>query len=84
MPTIAFVDGVALIIYPNDHLPPHIHAKIAEHNCKLTIASGEVVEGSLPPAKLRAVRAWLKEHFEEVSFAWTEVYSGRGFRGKIE
>ena len=59
MPTIAFVDGVALIIYPNDHLPPHIHAKFAEYSCKLIIATGELVEGKLPPAKLRAVRAWL-------------------------
>ena len=84
MPTIAIVDGVALIIYSNDHLPPHIHAQIAEYECKILIASGEVIQGEIPPAKLRKVQSWLKEHFDDVSFAWEEVYSGRGFKGRIK
>ncbi len=84
MPTIAIVDGVAIIIFPNDHPPPHIHARLAEHECKLDIVTAELISGSLPPAKLAKVQHWLKAHSREVSFAWDEVYSGRSFKGRIE
>ena len=84
MPTIAIVDGVAIVIYPNDHTPPHVHARFAEFECRISIATGEVMSGDLPAAKLIKVRAFLKQHFFEVSFAWDEIYSGRGFKGKIE
>ena len=84
MPTIAFVDGVALLIYPRDHVPPHVHARIAEHRCKLSIVTGQVIDGSLPPSKLRTVQAWLAAHRSEVAFAWDEIRNGRSIIGMIE
>jgi Domain of unknown function (DUF4160) len=84
MPTIAIVDGVAIIIFPNDHYPPHIHARFAEHECRLSIVSGELMSGNLPNNKLRSVRYWLRDHAKEVSFAWEEIYNGRGYKGQIE
>ncbi len=29
MPTIAIVEGVRIMIFLNDHLPPHLHALFA-------------------------------------------------------
>ena len=29
MPTVAVVAGIAIVMYYNDHLPPHFHAKQA-------------------------------------------------------
>jgi hypothetical protein len=84
MPTIAIVDGVAIIIYPNDHIPPHVHARYAEFECKLSIVTGEVIRGELPANKLAVVRNWLQAHAHEVAFAWDEIHSGRGYRGRIE
>ena len=55
MPTIAIVFGVRIIIYPKDHLPPHLHAKFAEHEAMISIVTGDVLQGSLPRPKLRAV-----------------------------
>jgi hypothetical protein len=57
MPTIALVAGVRIIIYPKDHLPPHLHAILAEHEAMISIVTGDVLEGSLPRAKLRPYRS---------------------------
>jgi hypothetical protein len=84
MPTIAIVDGVIIMIYPNDHIPPHVHATIAEHECRISIVDFEVLSGDLPKSKLRKVKAWLKDHADAVSSAWEAVYDGHGFKGRIE
>ena len=84
MPTIAIVDGVIIMIYPNDHIPPDVHAKFADSECRISIVNFEVMSGDLPKAKLRKVRAWLEEHVGEVSSAWEAIYDGRGFKGRIE
>ena len=72
------------MIYPNDHMPPHVHATIAEHECRISIVTFEVMSGNLPKAKLRKVKAWLEEHADDVSVAWEAVYDGRGFKGHIK
>jgi hypothetical protein len=84
MPTIAIVLGVRIIIYPKDHLPPHLHAKFAEHEAMISIATGHVLEGSLPRAKLSAVQAWLAKHRGQVAFVWREIRALRYQGGMIE
>ena len=84
MPTIALVSGVRIIIYPKDHLPPHLHAKFAEHEAIISIVTGNVLEGSLPRAKLRAVQAWLAKHREQVAYVWREIRALRYQGGMIE
>jgi Domain of unknown function (DUF4160) len=77
MPTIAIVEGVAIILWLNDHAPPHFHARIAEHEAKISIETGDVLDGHLPKHKLKAVLRWLDQHRDEVAFAWSEIRSGR-------
>ncbi len=84
MPTIAIVFGVRIIIYPKDHLPPHLHAKFAEHEAMISILTGAVLEGSLPRAKLRAVQKWLARHREQVAYIWREIRDLRYRGGMIE
>jgi hypothetical protein len=84
MPTIALVAGVRIIIYPKDHLPPHLHAKFAEHEAMISIATGDVLEGSLPRAKLREVHDWLASRRAHVSYVWRELRDGRYQGGLID
>jgi hypothetical protein len=83
MPTIAIVSGVRIIIYPKDHLPPHLHAKIAEHEAMISILTGDVLEGSLPRSKLGAVQEWLAGHREQVAYVWREIREMRYQGGMI-
>ncbi|MGQ0484890.1 MAG: DUF4160 domain-containing protein [Hyphomicrobiales bacterium] len=83
MPTIAIVDGVKIAIYPKDHLPPHLHARYAEFEAQISIATGDVLEGKLPAAKMKAVKAWLEAHRGEVAFVWEEIRAHRYSGGMI-
>jgi Domain of unknown function (DUF4160) len=84
MPTIAIVSGVRIIIYPKEHLPPHLHAKFAEHAAMISIVTGDVLEGSLPRAKLSAVQEWLAKHREQVAYVWREIREMRYQGGMID
>jgi hypothetical protein len=82
MPTIAIVEGVKIMVFANDHSPPHFHAKYAEFEALISIATGDILEGSLPPAKLRLVREWFEPRQAHVAFIWIEVRAHR-YRGGL-
>jgi hypothetical protein len=69
---------------PKTILPPHLHAKFAEHGAMISILTGDVLEGSLPRAKLRAVQEWLARHREQVAYIWQEIRYLRYQGGMIE
>lgn len=83
MPIIAIVEGVRVMIYTKDHLPPHLHARFAEFEALISIVTGDVLEGKLPTAKLKAVKSWLDLHRAEVSFVWEEIRAHRYTGGLI-
>ncbi len=84
MPTIAIVDGVRIVIYLNDHEPPHIHAFFAEYEARISIATSGMLSGTLPSGKRKRVLSWLAEHREEVSYLWIEIEQGRYQGGMIK
>jgi hypothetical protein len=84
MPTIAIVAGVRIIIYPTDHLPPHLHAKFAGHEAMISILTGDVLEGSLPRSKLKAVQDWLAGRRDHISYVWQEIRALRYQGGMID
>jgi hypothetical protein len=84
MPTIALVSGVRIVIYPKDHLPPHLHAILAEHEAMISIVTGDILEGSLPRAKARAVQEWLASRRSHVAYVWREIREGRYQGGMID
>ena len=83
MPTIAIIDGVRIVIYLKDHLPPHLHAIFAEHEAQISILTGDILNGSLPAAKTRLIRAWLNANRDQVAYIWKEISEGRYSGGQI-
>lgn len=84
MPTIAIVAGDRIVIYPKDHLPPRLHGILAEHEVMISIVTGDVLEGSLPRAKLKVVQKWLAKHRVQVAYVWREIRDARYQGGMIE
>lgn len=84
MPTIAIIDGVRIVIYLKDHLPPHLHAMFAEHEAQISIVTGDILNGSLPPAKAKSVNAWLATNREQVASIWKDIREGSYSGGRIE
>lgn len=83
MPTIAIIDGVRIVIYLKDHLPPHLHALFGGHEAQISIGTGDILNGTLPPAKARLVKAWLAAHRGQVAHLWREIRDGRFSGGQI-
>lgn len=76
MPTISTFYGIRILLYFNDHNPPHFHARYGEHEAEIAIANGEVLEGSLPRSALRLVREWLEQKRPELMADWDRARAG--------
>jgi hypothetical protein len=57
MPTIAYVDGISIILFWNDHEPPHFHAEDAAFKARVLIADGSLIDakGTVAPRSLRSL-----------------------------
>lgn len=80
MPVVAEVEGVRIMFYANEHPPPHFHARIAEHQAVIDIATLTVTEGFLPLAKRRKVLAWAASRQQRLIVAFIQA----GSHEKIE
>ena len=49
MPIINFFDGIKVLLFSNDHLPPHFHVYFAEYKAMIEIESLDIIRGNLPP-----------------------------------
>ena len=58
MPTICSFRGIKIYINWNDHQPPHFHAVYGEDSVMVSIATAEVLHGSMPGKQLKLVQAW--------------------------
>lgn len=70
MPRISAFYGIVIWLYRSDHPPGHFHAQYGEHWAVIAIASGRVLEGSLPPRALRLTREWARLHRPELEANW--------------
>jgi Domain of unknown function (DUF4160) len=73
VPVVAMVDGVKIEFYPDEHPPPHFHARYAEFVAQIDIRTSKILRGSLPPAKINRVLAWAAGHRAELMDAWSAV-----------
>jgi hypothetical protein len=70
LPEISRFLGIIIVMYYNDHAPPHFHARYGDFEAVIAISSGEVVEGRLPPRVLGLVQEWRERHHAELSEDW--------------
>ena len=72
--------GIIVSLYYMDnkqHHLPHIHAKYQEHEAVVSIPEGKVLDGNLPPAKMRLLLAWIEIHKDELTADWELAVSGQ-------
>jgi hypothetical protein len=65
--------GILILMYFYDnkkHARPHIHAEYGDHNASIAIYDGEVLIGSLPPAKMKLFQAWIEFHKKDLMADW--------------
>jgi hypothetical protein len=70
MPRISAFYGIVIVMYFDDHPPPHFHARFGEFEAQIGIGSAEVLHGSLPRRALGLIREWVELHRVELAADW--------------
>ena len=70
MPTIANFFGIVVEMYWREHPPPHFHAYYQGMEGLVSLETGELIAGRLPPAAVRLLRGWTFERREELLANW--------------
>lgn len=79
MPTISMFYGIIVRMYYFDnqqHSMPHIHVHYQDFSAVIAIPDGEVLEGSIPPAKQKLVDAWIELRRDELMADWQLAING--------
>lgn len=72
--------GIVVSLYFIDnrkHKCPHIHVKYQDSEAVISIPRGELLDGGLPPAKMRLVLAWIEIHKDELMADWDLAVNGQ-------
>jgi hypothetical protein len=63
-------------VYAADHPLPHFHLRKAGRSVSVSL-NGNILEGSVAPGDLRAIRLWVERHRSEILAAFNDVQQGR-------
>ncbi len=79
MPVISMFYGIIISMYYIDnkrHKKPHVHVRYQGKETVISIPNGKTIEGSIKPAKLKLVLAWIEIHKEELMADWELAKKG--------
>lgn len=70
MPTISEFFGIQIMMFYDDHPPPHFHARYGEYEAFIQISPLGVLKGELPSRALSLVIEWAHLHQQELIEVW--------------
>ena len=72
MPIISQFYGIVIRMYfqQAEHNPPHIHVIYNSFLAEISIKTGEILEGELPPKAFALVKEWMEIHKNELQKIW--------------
>ena len=74
MPTIVRERGFSVMIYLNDHLPPHVHVWKAGQEASVFLLPVELRESDLSPNETRLAVAIVEANRDILLARWDEIY----------
>ena len=80
MPILSMFYGIIVRMFHFDtdkHHSPHIHVQYGDQNAVISIPGGVVLAGSIKPAKLRLVHAWIEIHRDDLMADWKLAVEGQ-------
>ena len=79
MPAISMFYGLIVYMYFMDnrqHKLPHIHVKYQNDEVIVSIPDGQILNGGIPPAKMKLLQAWIELHKDELVADWELAVAG--------
>ena len=62
-------------MYWNEHPPPHFHAIYEDYGAQISIETGEVIRGKLPPKAGQLVKEWAQLYSAQLMDNWQRAKS---------
>ncbi len=72
MPVIKLLNSIKILMYFNDHIPPHFHAQYGEYEALIVIETLEIYAGYLPAKQHKKVIEWAAQHQAFLIAKWNE------------
>ena len=72
MPVIHLINSIKILMYFDDHIPPHFHAQYNEFELLVEIETLKEYSGYLPTKQRKRVMSWAKENQEYLRRKWEE------------
>lgn len=70
MPVVHLINSIKILLYFDDHIPPHFHAQYNEYEVLVEIETLEVYSGSLPTKQMKRVINWAKDNQDFLREKW--------------
>ncbi|MCX7121562.1 MAG: DUF4160 domain-containing protein [Gammaproteobacteria bacterium] len=70
MPEISRFFGMIILMYWDEHNPPHFHVKYGEYTASINIRTLALIEGKLSRRALALVLDWAELHQAELLADW--------------
>ena len=69
------VKGIVFQVRTNEknHSIPHVHAKYGEYEISISIDTGEVLAGNLPPKNQKIAQDWVLKHKSQLMTEWQDL-----------
>lgn len=70
MPEICRFLGIIIMMYFDEHNPPHFHVRYNEHRASMEISTLNLMAGTLPARVRGLVEEWAELHQQELLKMW--------------
>jgi hypothetical protein len=81
VPILSLFYGIIVRMYKEisgKHHKPHIHVEYSEYQAVVAL-DGEILEGSIPNAKMKLVLAWMEIHHDDLEANWKLLSNGEEY-----
>jgi hypothetical protein len=73
MPTVKSFGSYRIMLFAEDHNPPHVHVIGPDFQAKVRIADAAVFAGTIPPRHRREALAWIAANRDRLMAKWDEL-----------
>jgi len=76
VPEISRFFGIRVVLWPDDHSPPHFHARYEGREVAIDIRTSRALKGGLRPRAMGMLVEWTELHRPELLAAWESMRRG--------
>ncbi|MBN2425370.1 MAG: DUF4160 domain-containing protein [Calditrichaceae bacterium] len=80
---VAYVDGLKVEIFHNEHPPPHFHVSTSDFKATFTIETCDLIEGTIGKRERKIIEWWHKKSCKKLIDIWNHTRPSDCKVGKI-